>query len=161
GPLKPHTNVNCTLTLLESRIRTDANASGTYAQSSDTEDSRFMVNPVPIQVVATSKPDADPGLFHLRFDDDRYLPFDAPGPISPWRIDLQQTDNTLDLAEVTDVVLTLAYTARAGGAALEAVARTDRDKGLARGGIKPEAQQLVSLKRDFPAAWKRLAESPA
>ena len=44
----------------------------------------------------------------------------------------------------------------AGGAALEAVARADREKGLARGGIKPEAQHPLSLRRDFPALWKRL-----
>ena len=56
------------------------------------------------------------------------------GAISTWRLDLQQADNALDLAQVADVVLTLAYTARSGGAALEAVARADRDKGLARGG---------------------------
>ncbi len=161
GALKPYTNVNCTLTLLENRIRTDANASGSYAQSADADDSRFLVNAAPIQAVATSKPDADPGLFQLRFDDERYLPFEGAGAISTWRIELQQTDNAVDLSQIGDVVLTLAYTARTGGAALEGAARADREKGLARGGIKPEAQQLVSLKRDEPAAWKRLEDAAA
>ena len=161
GALKPHRNVNCTLTLLENRIRTGANASGSYAQSGDAEDARFMVNPAPIQAVATSRPDADSGLFHLRFDDDRYLPFEGAGAISTWRLELPQTENAVDLADIGDIVLTLAYTARSGGGALEAVARADREKGLARGGIKPEAQHTLSLRRDVPAVWKRLEETPA
>ena len=85
GVTRPHRNVNCTLTLLENRIRKDANASGSYAPSSDGEDSRFMVNPALVQAVATSRPDADAGVFHLRFDDDR-LPFEGAGAISTWRI---------------------------------------------------------------------------
>ncbi len=161
GVRTPNRNVNCTVTLLENRIRTNANASGAYAQSADGEDSRFMVNPAPIQAIAMSRPDADPGVFHLRFDDDRYLPFEGAGAISTWRLELPQADNAAALDEVIDVVLTLAYTARPGGAALEAVARGEREKGLARGGIKPEPQHLISVKRDFPALWKRLGEAPA
>ena len=159
GAVAPQSNVNCTLTLLENKIRTDANASGSYAQAADAEDSRFLVNIAPVQAVATSRPDGDAGLFHLRFDDDRYLPFEGAGAISTWRIELRQSDNAVDLSQVSDVVLTLAYTARHGGAALEAVARTEREKGLSRGGIKPEAQHLVSLKRDLPATWKTLGET--
>ena len=100
-----------------------------------------------MQVVATSRPESDPGLFHLRFDDERYLPFEGAGAISTWRIELQQADNAVDLSQLTDVVLTLVYTARNGGAALEAVARAEREKGLARGGLKPEARHT-----DQPAA---------
>ena len=159
GVTGTHRNVNCTLTLLENRIRTNANASGSYAQSADGEDARFMINPTPVQAVATSKPDADPGLFHLRFDDDRYLPFEGSGAISTWRIELRQADNAANLADVSDVVMSMSYTARTGGAALEAVARADREKGIARGGIKPEAQHAFSLKRDLPAVWKRLDEA--
>ena len=161
GALKPFTNVNCTLTLLENRIRTDGNASGSYAASSDAEDARFVVNLAPVQAVATSTPTDDHGLFHLRFDDERYLPFEGAGAVSTWRIELKQADNAVDLSVLGDVVLTLAYTARGGGAALEAVARADREKGLARGGIKPEVQHLVSLRRDLPEAWKKLEDAPA
>jgi hypothetical protein len=153
--------VNCTLTLLENRIRTDANASGSYAASGEGEDSRFMVNPAPVQAVATSRADADAGVFQLRFDDDRYLPFEGAGAISTWRLELPQADNALDLSEIADLVMTLSYTARGGGAALEAAARADREKGLARGGIKPEPLYAISLKRDQPALWKRLEDAPA
>ena len=161
GALKPLHNVNCTLTLLENKIRINGNASGSYAQSADAEDSRFLINPVPVQAVATSKPDNDAGLFHLRFDDERYLPFEGAGAISTWRIELPQADNALDLASLTDVVVTLSYTARTGGAALEAVARTEREKVLGRGELKPPAQHHLSIRRDAPALWKRLEETPA
>ena len=159
GTIKPFTNVNCTLTLLENRVRTDANASGAYARSGDGEDARFLVNAAPVQVVATSRADNDAGVFQLRFDDERYLPFEGAGAISTWRIELPQSDNGIDLSQLGDLVLTLAYTARNGGAALEAVARADREKGVARGGITPEPQLAISLRRDLPALWKRLDEA--
>ncbi|HEX8110015.1 MAG TPA: hypothetical protein VF516_19935, partial [Kofleriaceae bacterium] len=159
GGTRPHGNVNCTLTLLENRIRTDANASGSYAQTEDTEDPRFLINVAPVQAVATSRPTADAGVFELRFDEDRYLPFEGAGAVSTWRIDLHQADNALDLGELDDLIVTLAYTARNGGAALEASARASREKGLARGGAKPPAQHTLSLKRDLAAQWKRLAEA--
>jgi hypothetical protein len=161
GPIKPQRNVNCTLTLLESRIRVNGNATGSYAQAADAEDSRFVINPVPVHAVATSRPDNDPGVFHLSFDDARYLPFEGAGAISSWRIELPQADNPIDLSTVNDVVISLSYTARTGGAALEAVARADRDKGLARGSLKPPAQQYVSVRRDLPALWKKLEEAAA
>lgn len=155
----PHANLNCTLTLLDNRIRTNASASGSYPPTEDTEDPRFLVNFAPVQAVATSRPSGDAGVFELRFDEDRYLPFEGAGAVSTWRIDLRQADNALDLGDLGDVVLTLAYTARNGGAALEAAARASRDKGLARGGAKPPAQHAISLKRDLPGHWKRLAEA--
>jgi hypothetical protein len=44
---------------------------------------------------------------------------------------------------------------------LEAAARGDREKALARGGLKPEAQRLISVKQDLPAVWKQLTDAPA
>jgi hypothetical protein len=159
GAFPAHGNLNSTLTLLENRIRTDANASGSYPQSEDGEDARFATNFAPLQAVATSRPGPDAGLFELRFHDDRYLPFEGAGAISTWRVELRQSDNALDLGELGDLVLTLAYTARAGGAALEAAARASREKGLGRGGLRPAPQLALSLRRDQPALWKQLAEA--
>ena len=121
-----------------------------------------MVNPVPVQAVATSRPDNDAGLFHLSFDDD------ALPAVRGRRRDLDLADRAAAgrqrrsiCRSITDVVMSLSYTARTGGAALEAVARADREKGLARGGIKPEALHYLSLRRDLPAVWKRLEEAAA
>lgn len=160
GTFQAQANVNCTLTLLDNRIRTGANASGSYPQAEDGDDPRFLSNATPVQAIATSRPTADAGMFELRFDDDRYLPFEGAGAISSWRIDLHQADNAVDLAEITDVVLSLSYSARSGGAPLEAAARQNREKLLARGGLQPPPQQRVSLRHDLPEIWKRLGEAP-
>ncbi len=161
GPLRPQSNVNCTLTLLENRIRTEGNASGSYPQAEESDDARFLLNFAPVQAVATSRPGPDPGLFELRFDDDRYLPFEGAGAISTWRLELRQADNGIDLADLQDLVVSLSYTARTGGAALEAAARASREKGLARGGIKPAPLLALSLRRDLPEIWRRLADPAA
>ena len=161
GPIKPHANVNCTLTLLDNRIRTSANASGSYAQAQDGDDARFLMNVVPVQAIATSRPNADPGVFQLRFDDDRYLPFEGAGAISSWRIDLRQSDNTIDLSELADVVVSLSYTAKSGGTPLEAVARASRETSLSRGGLVPPPQHRVSLRHDLPESWKQLQAANA
>jgi hypothetical protein len=156
GPVKPHANINCTLTLLDNRIRTSANASGSYPQAQDGDDSRFLMNAVPVQAIAISRPHIDAGMFQLNFDDDRYLPFEGAGAISSWRIDLHQSNNMMDLSELTDVVLSLSYTARSGGPPLEGVARANWEKGIARSDQMPLPQYRVSLRRDLPALWKQL-----
>jgi hypothetical protein len=161
GSVKSHSNINCTLTLLDNRIRTSANASGSYPQTQDGEDARFLMNAVPVQAIATSRPNADSGVFQLSFDEDRYLPFEGAGAISSWRIELQQSNNMVDLSALTDVILSLSYTAKSGGAPLEAVARANREKGLARGGLTPPPQYRVSLRRDLPALWKQLQAAKA
>lgn len=109
APTRSHTNVNCSLTLLANRIRVSSSAGGSYPAAEDGDDPRFLTNFAPIQAIATSRPQADAGLFELRFDDDRYLPFEGAGAISSWRLELPQANNALDLSQVTDVVLTLSY----------------------------------------------------
>jgi|GEM_PF-1982115 len=159
GPTAPYTNVNCTLTLLSNRIRKDANASGSYPQAEEGDDPRFLIDFAPTSAVATSLPNADAGVFELRFDGDNYLPFEGAGAISTWALDLHQANNAFDLSKVDDVVLTLQYTARSGGAPLEAAARANRGKRLARGGLVPAPQHRVSLRKDAPEIWKQLASA--
>jgi hypothetical protein len=160
GSLPANSNVNCSLTLLSSRIRSDANASGSYAQSDD-NDARFLTISSPIQAIATSRPGADAGVFELRFDDERYLPFEGAGAIANFRLDMRQSDNALALSELDDVVLSVSYTARTGGAALERVARAQREKGIARGGLRPAPEVMVSVRRDLPELWRKLSDAAA
>jgi hypothetical protein len=159
GQLRAFTNVNCTLTLLRNRVRTNPNASGMYVQAEDGDDQRFVMDIAPVQAIATSRPNTDAGLFELRFDDERYLPFEGAGAISSWRIDLRQTDNALNLEQLRDVVMSISYTARSAGEPLEAAARASREKALQRGTMSPPLRHLVSLAQDLPNAWKRVLES--
>lgn len=159
GPIGPQANVNCTLTLLASRVRISANASGAYGAAQDGDDPRFLVDPLPVQAISTSRPNGDPGMFQLRFDDDRYLPFEGAGAISTWRIELHQADNAVDLSELADLILSISYTAKSGGGALEAAARAEREAGLARGAAAPRYR--LSLRRDLPEAWRQLQSAAA
>ncbi len=155
------TNLNCTLTLLSNRLRTDAGASGSYGPAQDGEDARFLNNPVPVQTIATSRASGDAGLFELKFDDVRYLPFEGAGAISKWRLVMQQSDNALHVARFDDVVVSLSYTARDGGAALEAAARSHRVRSLAQGTLSPSPHYRVSLRRDLPELFRQLTEQKA
>ena len=47
--------------------------------------------------------------------DPRYLPFEGAGAISSWRLEMPASNNEISLAQVSDVVVHLRYTARDGG----------------------------------------------
>ena len=157
----PHSNVNAALTLLSSRVRVDAGAGGNYGAREDGEDARFLNNPVPVQAIATSQVTNDPGLFQLRFDDARYLPFEGAGAIAKFRLVMQQSENHLHVSSFEDVVVSLSYTARDGGAALEAAARAHRLRELAQGSMKPPPYYRLSLRRDLPELFRQVAELKA
>lgn len=70
----------------------------------------------PRQQIALSRSMNDAGVFELRFDDDRYLPFEGTGAISDWTLELSGPTKALADA-LTDVVITLNYTALPGTAA--------------------------------------------
>lgn len=65
-------------------------------------------------MIATSSGQNDAGLFELNLRDDRYLPFEGRGAVSTWTLSLPPEDNSFDLATITDVVVQMRYTARAG-----------------------------------------------
>jgi receptor-binding and translocation channel-forming TcA subunit of Tc toxin/ABC toxin-like protein/neuraminidase-like protein/hemopexin/virulence plasmid A protein len=81
------------------------------------------------------------GMFELRYDDDRYLPFEGTGAVSTWR--LQRSGRVP--ADLHDVLITVRYTAEHGG---EIFANA------VRGMLKPyPAARFFDLARDFPQEW--------
>ncbi|GFJ87055.1 hypothetical protein Prum_006970 [Phytohabitans rumicis] len=96
------------------------------------------------QQIALSEPDGgrdNNGLFELRFDDDRYLPFEGTGAVSRWRL----ARGGRAVRDLADVVVTVKYTAEQGG---EVFANA------VRGLLKPHpAARLFDLARDFPDEW--------
>src|SRR5206468_47042 len=74
----PYTGVNCTLTLLRSRIRASSDASGSYPHF-DGEDRRFIEQAGAIESIVTSSGQNDSGLFETNLRDERYLPFEGAG----------------------------------------------------------------------------------
>jgi len=122
----PYTPINCTLTLLSSRVRTSATAPSrptSYPEHDAPDDPRFSHAYGAIQSVATSHGQNDAGLFEINFRDERYLPFEGAGAISKWRIDLPRATNGFDFDTLSDVVMKLSFTARDGGQPLARSAR--------------------------------------
>ena len=151
----PYTSINCTITQLSSRVRSDPNAQRPYAEDADKPDPRFTSSFGALQSIATSHGQNDSGLFELNFRDERYLPFEGSGAISRWRIDLPIDSNAFDLDTISDVILHVRYTARDGGAALKKAATAARATALAAiDGDLPLAR-MFSARQEFPNEWHR------
>lgn len=167
----PYTSVSAKLSLLGSAVRVQAAADSNYAYQG-VDDPRFVHDVGGIQSIATSTAQDDAGLFELNFRDERYRPFEGCGAISRWRLELPGNglDPTLrvarqfDYSTISDVVLTLSYTARDAGGSLKQGAigaltselnrvldvLATSDTGLGR---------VFSLKREFPDALQQLLTS--
>jgi hypothetical protein len=90
------------------------------------------------------------GLFELRFDDDRYLPFEGTGAVSRWRLD---TGSHLPPAELRDVTVTVKYTADSGGETFATAVK---------GMLKPyPAARFFDVATDFPDAWAEFQSNGA
>lgn len=68
------------------------------------------------QQIALSTGIVDTGLFTLNFQDERYLPFEYTGAISKWHLSFpHHTAQKSMLESLTDIIVHVSYTARAGG----------------------------------------------
>jgi hypothetical protein len=172
----PYTPINCTLTLLESRVRTSATPASkptSYPEHDAPNDARFSHAYGAIQSVATSHGQSDAGLFEVGFRDERYLPFEGAGAVSRWRIDLPRATNAFDFDSLSDVVFKISYTARDGGAPLAHSARQwlqkqrktaigDTDDGITR---STALGRLFRVRHEMSDEWiafrNALAKGPA
>lgn len=80
--------------------------------------------------------------------DDRYLPFEGTGAISSWRLELPPGSNRIDFSTIADVVITLRYSALAGGATLRSAVLGVLSTAYA-------GQASVALQQRYPDAWAR------
>jgi hypothetical protein len=152
----PYTNVNCTLTLLRSKTRVSAADAGSYVADMNTENPRVVTNYSATESITTSSAQNDSGMFEFNFRDERrYLPFEGSGAVSFWRIDLPKEFRAFDYDTISDVVLTLHYTARRGGVALQKAAGDALKKALRAETGAPQVR-LFSLRHEFPSEWSRL-----
>jgi hypothetical protein len=119
----PYASVNCTLTLLNSSVRTSPALGDGYARVGE-DTARFSAHYGGFQAIVTSSGTRDSGLFETNLNDARYLPFEGSGAISQWRVELAVDVPQFDHATISDVVLHLRYHAGEGGLALRAAATT-------------------------------------
>ncbi len=147
----PYASINCTLTLLKSRIRKTQVLGDIYARV-DAEDSRFDDYFGSLQSIVTSSAQNDSGLFETNLHDERYLPFEGAGVISEWQLELPADVRQFDYDTISDVILHLRYTAREGGSLLRNGAveniKTKIEEAHAAGSVR-----LFSMRHEFPTEW--------
>ena len=151
----PYTSINCTLTLLNNKIRIDNKTPNGYEEDTEGDDPRFLTNFAAIQSIVTSTAQNDSGMFELNFRDERYLPFEGAGVVeSRWRIDMPKDCNAFDFDTISDVIIKLNYTAREGGEILKKAAKQAVQDAIA-GSDKAPLARLFSAKHEFPTEWYR------
>ena len=152
----PYANVNCTLTLLKSTIRTSPSVGEDgYARVGEDTD-RFSDYYGGVQAVVTSSGNHDTGLFESSPTDERYLPFENSGAVSQWRLELPADVQQFDFDTISDVVLHLRYQAREGGLALRAAstaALSEKIEAAATVG----STRLLSVRHEFATEWARFS----
>ncbi|MBU7009124.1 MAG: hypothetical protein HXS46_00420, partial [Theionarchaea archaeon] len=167
----PYTNVSCTLTLQNNRIRQTTELESQYRWQGP-EDHRFSYNVGGIQSIVTSSGREDSGLFELNFRDERYLPFEGAGVISEWCIELPEKFKQFDYYTISDVVFHVQYTARDGGGNfrqnVETALQTELERmivgkvlGKESGNDRKGLFRFFSAKREFPNQWHQFLHSSA
>jgi hypothetical protein len=139
-----YTNVNCQLTLLNSKVRVSNLAGADY-----NADEHFVEQTGTGESIATTNCLFDNGVFHLQYNDERFLPFEASGAISRWDVHMPGLQNQFDFSTMSDFVLHISYTAQDGGESLAQAALTCLDDILSGNGA-----MVLGLKQAFPDAWE-------
>lgn len=159
----PYTSINCKLTLLKSSVRHDK-AHQTYPRPSTGNTPNFTDYFGATESIVTSTGSGDSGLFETQLRDERFLPFEGGGVISTWRLELPGEYPQFDYSTISDVVLTIRYTARDGGDSL----RDDATAAIASllsptETLAPDTlifPVLLSCRSDFPTEWARAKADP-
>ena len=156
----PYTSVNCTLTLLNSRIRKSPLLRGDDGYSRENaEDDRFNEYFGSLQSIVTSSAQNDSGMFETNLRDERYLPFENSGVVGEWQLQLPANPSKnepcqFDYDTISDVILQIRYTAREAGSLLRKGAienlKTAINAAQAVGSVR-----LFSVRHEFPSEWAR------
>ena len=151
----PYTSVNCTVTLLRSTVRRSPLLDeGEYVRHG-AEDGRFVDYYGSMDSIVTSSGTNDAGMFETNLRDDRFLPFEGAGAVSAWRLQLPDA-RPFDYSTISDVILHLRYTSRAGGDVLGTQAAIEL-KALIAAASTSGLALLFSLRHDFPTEWAAFA----
>ncbi|KAF3936975.1 hypothetical protein ABW19_dt0208542 [Dactylella cylindrospora] len=161
----PYTSVSAKLTQVTNRYRATTSTEGGYPENpTANSDTRFRYNLGTIQSIATSTSQSDTGTFELNFRDERYLPFEGTGAISQWVLELPKQVRQFDYSTITDVVITMKYTAREGGGGLRSAVEKLQQDNLNKMKLEAGKTGLWSaflLPVQFPSEWWQLKKSGA
>jgi hypothetical protein len=108
------------------------------------------------QSIAISRGRDDSGVFSLDFTGDKYLPFEGTGVVSNWELAIPPANNRLDLSQLTDVVITLRYTALDGGKQF----RDETVKALQKHKVQYRGKLYLDAAQSFSSAWYAFRNPP-
>jgi hypothetical protein len=109
----------------------------------------------PNQQVALSTGVSDSGLFQVNYSDERYLPFEGTGAVSTWRLEINGVNGALHRQTLSDVIMTVQYTARPGGSGFEDNVKNTLSR------ASSERAWLLNLAADYSDAWQAFMSDPA
>jgi len=149
----PYQQVHATLTLQGSKtlLRPDGNAMRHLLGDqnvAEPDTSTLRADWRAQQQIALSQGVNDAGLFELNFRDERYLPFEGSGAVSRWKLDMPKQNNLIDFDSISDVIITIRYTAEQGGDTFA------EDVNTALGVLAPRGVYLMrSLQHEYSSEW--------
>ncbi|HEX8239721.1 MAG TPA: neuraminidase-like domain-containing protein [Allosphingosinicella sp.] len=114
----PYQNIRATLTQTKSYVAVTPsldNVKWLVTHQGDQPASVWTDQNAANRQIAVSRAIDDSGMFVLNFDDPRYLPFEGTGAVSDWTLDMPKEANRVDFDQLSDVIVTLRYTALADG----------------------------------------------
>ena len=140
----PYASVNCSVTLSQSHVR--RNNTNSYGGNPQIDPTNFVSFPAAVKSVVTSSGQGDSGMFETNLRDERYLPFEGAGAISSWSLELLGKPRSFDYDTISDVVLTIRYTARPEGSRSTAEV-------AAAAWLKANAVRVFSMRHEFGSEW--------
>jgi hypothetical protein len=118
----PYQNIHATLTQQSNHVVITPDIetvqfliTGEKTKQKTPDSSKLQSNWQANQQVALSRGVNDAGLFELNFNDERYLPFEGTGAVSSWTLRMPKASNRFDFDSISDVIMTVRYTACDGG----------------------------------------------
>ncbi len=148
----PYTGVPGTLTLSRSFTRATSSLAAGPAPDGF---------PPATASIATSSGQADAGMFEANLRDERYLPFEGAGVAdSEWKFELAGDFRAFDYSTISDLVLQVRFTARAGSPTFENDVRGRLKSALNAYSVLGQTTgglwRAFSLRHEFPSTWAAL-----
>lgn len=144
----PYSGIHAKLSLLRSRVRVSSLLGEDYRSLE--EDPRIRSYAGAIQSIVTSSGQSDAGVFEPNLRDERRLPFEGAGAISTWRLELPGGIPQFDVSSLSDVILTIRYTAREAAHLAAPATAALREDVLEQPGV---LTHLVEVSSTFASAW--------
>ena len=91
----------------------------------------------------------------MNFRDERYLPFEGTGAVSTWELSLPKATNPIDFDSISDVIITLSYTALDGGDTF----RNAVIEKLNKQNLNYSEAYYINFKQLFPGEWHTFLNS--